>query len=426
MPQWNTKMKKEDLAFYGGPKGITDPAPHWQWPPNSENKRKAVQAYMETEEYNEHGYPEIVRQFERAFASYHGSKYALALNSGTSTLHAAFVAVGLGPGDELIAPTMTFYATATPVLQTGATPVFCDCEPDTGNIDPDDIERRITDRTKAIVITHICGHPCEMDKIMAIAKKHGLALIEDCSHAHGATYKGQMVGTFGDISCFSLDNRKILASGEGGILLTDNQRLFELALLAGDFGPRLQHELTFPDIAHYKATGLGCKHRIHPHSAAIANEELKSLDTYIALRKEKLDYLSGKIADIPGLAPPVTRTHTTRGAYFGYRPFYKPDELNGLNLNAFLAFMHAEGMEVRQSSNAPLHRLPIFVDRWPENQNLVLKNSETFYNSTLSLPTFTFEPLDILDRYAEAFEKVCGYFASHEADSANQACVKSN
>jgi len=401
----------QTLAILGGPKAIETPLPHFQWPPKSEKKKNAVMAYMTDELYNDHGYPAIVSKFEKEFAEYHGRKYALALNSGTSTLHAAFYAAGLKEGDELLAPTMTFYATATPVLPLGATPVFCDCEPDTGNIDPADIRRRITDKTKAIVITHLCGHPCEMDEIVDIAKQNNLILIEDCSHAHGSTYKGARVGTFGDIACFSLDNRKILASGEGGVLVTDDRKLFEKCLLIGDFGPRLSHELSIPEIARYRETGMGCKHRIHPHSAAIASEELKSLQDYIKLRGDKLDYLSRGIEGLPGISPPVTRPHVTRGAYFGYRPFYHPEQLGGLAIEDFIAALNAEGMEIRQSGNLALHKLPVFADRWAQVAETTLPNSDAFYSGTLSMPTFTLEPYELLDEYIACFKKVCAYYA---------------
>ena len=408
-------MKKEDLAIFGGPKAIDRPHPHWHWPPESQARTDAVVRYLEDPADNEKGYPVVVEKFERKFADYHGRKYALAMNSGTSSLFSAFFAAGLGPDDEIIAPTMTFIATATPLVQLKAKPVFCDCEPDTGNIDPDDIKKRITKKTKAIVITHLCGHPCEMDSIMDIAKENGLYLIEDCSHAHGSTFGGDRVGTFGDIACFSL-GQKILSSGEAGILLTDDQTLFERALLVSDFGPRLHHELTLPETRRYVETGFGLKCRMHPVSAAILDHELDYLETYIELRKEKLDYLSEGIEGLPGLSPPVTRAHVTRGGYFGYRPFYRPEALNGLELNAFLRILNAEGMEVRQSNNPPLHRLPLFSDLWPGTGETSLPNSEAFFDGTLSLPTFTTEPLEVIDDYVRAFKKVCEYFAFSNQD----------
>ena len=366
--------------------------------------------FLEDPAFNDKGYFVVVEKFERKYADYHDRKYAIGMNACTSALLSAFYAVGLGPGDEIIAPTMTFIATATPVAQLNATPIFCDCEPDTGNIDPEDIKRKITNKTKAIVITHLCGHPCEMDAITEIAKENGLALIEDCSHAQGSTYHGKKVGTFGDIACISL-GQKILWSGEAGILLTDDQKLFERSLLFSDFGTRLEHDLKLPETQRYVDTGLGLKCRMNPMSAAVLDSELDRLDTYIELRREKLDYLSNGIEGIPGLSPPVTRTDCTMGGYYSYRPFYDPDALNGLEMDAFMRIMHAEGMEVRRSNNPPLHLLPLFMDTWPDANKESLPISEAFFNSTLSMPTFTMEPLDIIDDYVQAFEKVCNYFA---------------
>lgn len=403
-------MKKEDLAIFGGPKAINRPHPHWQWPPKSKDKTDAVVDYLENPVFNEKGYPAVVETFEKKFADYHGAKYALSTNAGTSALHAAFFAAGLGPGDEILAPTMTFIATATPVARLGATPVFCDCEPDTGNIDPDDIKKRLTDKTKAIVITHLCGHPCEMDAITKIARENGLCLIEDCSHAHGSTYRGQKVGTFGDIACFSL-GQKILWSGEAGILLTDDQNLFERALLVSDLGTRLEYDLKLPENKRYEDTGLGLKCRMSPMSAAVLNSEMDRLDSYIGQRREKLDYLSRALEGIPGLAPPVTRADCTMGGYYSYRPFYDPDALNGLEMDAFMRIMNAEGMEVRRSNNPPLHLMALFMDNWPDANKESLPVSEAFFNRTLSMPTFTMEPLEIIDDYVQAFKKVCNYFA---------------
>jgi perosamine synthetase len=408
-------MKKEDLAIFGGPKAIDRPHPHWQWPPPSQARIDAVARYMENPVDNAKGYPVVVEAFERRFAEYQGSKYVIGMNACTSALFAAFFAVGLGEGDEIIAPTMTFIATATPVVRLNATAVFCDCEPDTGNIDPDDIRKRITKKTKAIVITHLCGHPCEMDPIVKIARENDLYLIEDCAHAHGSTYRGRKVGTFGDIACFSM-GRKILTGGEAGILLTDDQRLFERALMVSDFGPRLEHDLVLPETRRYVETGHGMKSRMNPLSAAILSHELDMLDTYIQQRREKLDYLSKGIEGLPGLAPPVTRPYATRGGYYSYRPFYKADELKGLDMDTFMRILHAEGMEVRRSNNPPLHRLPLFMDLSEKTRDTRLPASEAFYDKTLSMPTFTLEPLDILDEYIAAFGKVCEYFAFSNQD----------
>lgn len=410
-------MAQDTLAIFGGPKAVDYPHPHWQWPPKSAARTASVVDALENPRDNDKGYPEIVEKFERAFADYNDMKFAIGMNAGTSTLFSAFFAVGLEPGDEIIAPTMTFIATATPLARIGARPVFADCEPDTGNIDPADIEHRITSKTKAIVITHLCGHPCEMDEICRIAKKHGLALIEDCSHAHGSMYKARMVGTFGDISCFSL-GRKILTSGEAGILLTNDRRLYERALLVSDFGPRVESEMTLPETSRFSETGLGLKCRMHPLSAAILMHELAELDTYISCRKDRLDYFSNGIENLPGLAPPVTRDHATRGGYYSYRPFYYKEALKNISILEFMKLLHNEGVEIRRSNNPPLHLMALFNDYWPDTKQPSLPNSEVFFGTTLSLPTFTMEDYSFIDMYVDAFRKVSTYLA-YSNDSIN-------
>ncbi len=414
-------MKKKDLAIFGGKKAINFSQPHWKWPPSSSSKIKSILNYYKSgEKKNLMGYPKIVGEFEKNFANYQKRKYALTFNSGTSSLQAAFFSIGLKPGDEVIAPALTFHATATPIHSVNAIPVISDCESDTGNIDPESIKKNITKKTKAIVITHLCGHPCEMNEILKIVKKNKLFLIEDCSHAHGSKYKGVKVGNFGDIGCFSLDNNKLIAAGEGGILVTNNRKLFERALLSSDFASRIQNEIKLKSLKKYNETGLGFKHRIHPVSAAIANSELKKIKYYIKKRHKILNYFSKEIRKIPGISPPITKKYVTRGAYFGYRPFFESKKLNNISIHNFIRILQAEGMEVRQSGNRPLHLLPLFSSKKKGPKFLNKKSSgyrnykkgnlpksEKFYNSTISLPTFTFEKKKLIQAYIDTLKKVC-------------------
>ena len=416
-------IKKEDLSYYGGNKAINFKKPHWKWPPKYKEKNNSVLSYYKEEKYNKNGYPKIVEIFESNFKKYIGSKHTLSTNSGTSALHAAFFAVGISNGDEVLVPSMTFHATAGPIMQVDGVPVVCDCELDTGNIDPKDIEKKINKRTKANVITHLCGHPCDMQKIMKIVKKNKLFLIEDCSHAHGSTYNNKKVGTFGDIGVFSLDNNKLLAAGEGGILVTDNLLLFEKALLVSDFGPRIFNQIKNRKLKKYIDTGLGFKHRIHPASAAIANCELKKINFYIKKRFQTLNSFSKKISKIPGISPPVTRINCTRGAFFGYRIFFDKNFYNNVSVQHFVKLLQAEGMEIRKASNKPLQYLPLFhkqsgakflnkkFNNFRKFSDYDLPNSEYFYNNTLSLPTFTFEDKKLIESYIMAFKKVCNYLA---------------
>ena len=165
-----------------------------------------------------------VKQFEEMFAGYKGAKFAVALNSCTAGLHLAMLAIGIKPGDEVIVPTMTFAATANAVIHAGGKPVFVDCERETMNIDPTDIERKINRKTRAIIPVHFAGRPCRMDEIMSIARKNRLKVIEDCAHAVESLYRGKKVGTMGDIGCFSFYVTKNIVTGEGGMAITNQKK----------------------------------------------------------------------------------------------------------------------------------------------------------------------------------------------------------
>jgi len=421
-------MEEKKLAILGGKKAISFKSPHWKWPPISKSKLESIINYYNLgEKKNSNGYPKIVEIFEKNFAKYQKRKFALTFNSGTSSIQAALFAVGVKPGDEVIAPSLTHFATATPIFALNAIPVLADCEMDTGNIDYKSIEKKISKKTKAIIVTHICGHPCEMNKIIKIAKKNKLYLIEDCSHAHGSTYKGKKVGNFGDIGCFSLDNNKILGAGEGGILVTDKKFFFERAMLTSDIANRIQNEIKIKSLKKYNDTGLGFKHRIHPVAAVIANNELKKLNFYIRKRNKTLSFFSNEIKKIPGLSPPKTRKYVNRGAYFGYRPFFYKGELNNISIEKFIKILRAENMEVRLAGNKPLHLLPLFSNKrnGPKFLNRKDKNfrnykvgdlpkSVKFYYTTLSLPTFTFENKNLINQYIKALKKVCFYLSKNK------------
>ena len=407
------------LALFGGKKSITFNKPHWLWPVNSKNKIKVISNYFRNEHKYRSGYPEEVKNFERNFCKYLGTKYGLTTNSGTSALFAAFFAIDLRDGDEVIVPSLTYHASASPLVQFNCTPILADIELDTGNIDSKEIENLITKKTKAIVITHLCGHPCEMNEILKLKKKYNLKLIEDCSHAHGSLYNKKKVGTFGDISCFSLGNQKMLPSGEAGILVTNNKKLYERSMLISDFNERLSNEISDINLKKFSTTGLGFKHRINPISAVIANFELKNIDKTIRKRNKILNEFSEKLINIPGISPPITKKNMFRGAFFGYRPFINFKEINNIKLDKIIQILQAEGMEVRRSSHPPLHQLSLFkeaksINRIKKNKNFTksmnkkqnFKNAEKYYNSTISIPTFTFEKKELILEYINCFKKV--------------------
>ncbi|MCA9939977.1 MAG: DegT/DnrJ/EryC1/StrS family aminotransferase [Anaerolineales bacterium] len=410
------------LAINGGEKTVNINRSHFVWPPISEKTRAVVERQLGAgiSIYNKSG---IIAELEDQFADYHNRKHALLTSSGTAALHSVFVGANFSPGDEVLCPAYTFYATITPIFFTGAIPVLVDCRED-GNLDPDAIEAKITERTKAIVVTHMWGLPCEMDAISAIAARHNLQLFEDVSHAHGATYNDQLVGTFGDASAFSLQGQKTVTGGEGGILLTDNDEIFYRALLLGHYNKRCKTEIpSAHPLARYATTGMGLKLRIHPVAAAIAKQQFAGLPQILAGRQKMAQKMVTALADLPGIRVPVTPNQATH-TWYAFVMQYQAEELGGLPIERFYDALQAEGCKEldRPGSTCPLNYHPLFQDPgqlFPGyNGQLNYRAgdfpvAENFHSRCLKLPVWH-DPKDeeIVDLYIQAFRKVV---ANHHA-----------
>jgi len=255
---------------------IEAPYPHYTWPAVDPllELRVVKQLRRSLSERDRSG---VIGEYEERLGEFFGTKHALSFSSGTCALHAICVACGLGPGDEVLAPTYTFFATASPFAFEGVTVKFCDADA-FGNLSVESLRNNVGPATKAVILTHMWGVPCDMRKIVDFCREHGLRLIEDCSHAHLATFEGQQVGTFGDIGVFST-NQKVLTTGEGGFAITNDIELFEEMLLVGHYNHRCRQELR-KGSAHsaYALTGYGLKYRMLPLSAAIGLHQLERLD----------------------------------------------------------------------------------------------------------------------------------------------------
>jgi len=250
-----------------------------------------------------------VKKFEAAFAEFVGARHAVAVNSGTAALHLALDAIGLREGDEVIVPTMTFAATAEVVTYFKAKPVLVDCEPDTLNMDPARLEEAITPRCRAIIPVHFGGHPCEMDTILAIARTHGLKVIEDAAHALPAAYRSRTVGTIGDITCFSFYATKTITTGEGGMITTDDDeyaermRIMSLHGISKDAWNRYAAEGSW----FYEVLYSGYKYNLTDIAASIGIEQLKKCRRFCDARTEIAAAYSEGFADLAELSPPVCR-----------------------------------------------------------------------------------------------------------------------
>ncbi len=338
--------------------------PDYSWPVITDAVRERVADQL-GKTISIYGRSGIFEKFEDRWAARHARAYALLTNSGTAAIHSMYEALDLRPGDEVLVPCYTFHATVSPIVFTGAKPVPIDCGPD-GNMDPALIEAAITERTRAIIVTHMWGIPCEMAAIAAIARRRGLVLLEDCSHAHGASYRGVKCGAFGDMAAWSLQGEKIISGGEGGILVADKPEHYHRALLLGHYNKRPKSEIPASSPLHpFFLTGLGLKLRAHPLAIAMADEQLDHLDEWLALKNARAAAFSEMLSALPAIILPNTANRVP--AWYAY--VFQVDEAKsgGVTARQVHAALQAEGLREADmpGSTGPIHKLPLFT-RTPE------------------------------------------------------------
>ena len=268
-------------------------------------------------------------KFEEMFKEYKGVKYAMALNSCTAALHLSMLVVGIKQGDEVIVPTMTFASTASVVIHAGGIPVFADCERDTMNIDPVDIERKITHKTKAIIPVHFAGRACNMDAIMDIANNHNLKVVEDCAHACETKYHGEKAGTFGDVGCFSFYITKNIVTGEGGMAITNNEGYANMIKIMALHGMSRDAWKRFSDSGykHYQVLYAGYKYNMMDIQAAIGIHQLPRIEKYWERRQEVWNKYNKAFADLPVFTPAPIEPDT-KHAYHLYTLLLDTDNPN--------------------------------------------------------------------------------------------------
>ncbi|MBN2308748.1 MAG: DegT/DnrJ/EryC1/StrS family aminotransferase [Candidatus Hydrogenedentes bacterium] len=355
------------LAVHGGPKAVSASGTgRWEAIPAAEAKR-AIGGLLDQGVITISNGTGIVGEFEAAFRDLVGTRYALTTNNGTATLHSAYFAVGVGPGTEVLVPSYTWHASITPVLQCGATPVFCDIEPDTLVIDPDDIERKITGRTRAICVVHTWGNVADMDRIMPLAQAHGIAVVEDASHAHGALYKGRPVGSIGDVGCFSMQGAKAVSGGESGVITTDDPELFDRMILLGHFGrgPKGEGAHTFDELGDMS---LGSKYRPHPFAIALAHCQLKRLPELNRHRTRNYAILNDALRDVEGIETVEPREGCVRGGYLEFKFKASRAVVDRVPVERIEEALQAEGAPVKKDRYSNLnftygllHKAPLFT-----------------------------------------------------------------
>lgn len=424
---------KSSLAILGGPKSVTkEPSDIFTWPIITAEDEEAALTMLRRGGAMSN--TDVTIKLEKEICDYFGVKYALGYCNGTASLLGAMFGCGVGFGDEIIGPSLTYWANVMPALSLGATINFADCLDDTLCMDPADIEHRISEKTKAIVPVHYCGYPAEMDEIMAIAEKHNVKVIEDVSHAQGSLYKGRMCGTIGHVGAFSMMAGKSLVAGEGGMLVTNDQNIFERAVAFGHYErtglptmySNAEGQVTNPELKKFAGIPLGgYKHRMHQLSSTVGRVQLKYYPQRIKEIQKAMNRFWDLLEGVPGIKAhrPPAGSGSTMGGWYAARGLYRPEELGGLDVEKFCQAVQAEGVEAaRPGANRPLHLHPALheADIYGQGKPTVIANAsrdvrqgpgslpvaENAPKRCFSIPWFKHDRPDIIEEYASAFRKV--------------------
>lgn len=415
------KMNARPAILGGAPAVCSDHDEVCHWPVIDVRDEKAVLEILRDGNVSTHP---VIRSLESDYAAFAGRRHALAHNNGTSALLAAFFSLQLQPGDEILVPSATFWASALPMCWLGLVPVFCESEPERLGIDPVDMERKITRRTRAVVVVHLWGMPARMSEINAVARKHNLRIIEDASHVHGASWRDTPCGRLGDISVFSLQGDKLAPSGEGGVLLCDDDTCYERAICMGDITRII--ELDSP-ARRFAATSFGIKTRISPLSAALGRSQLGKLEEHNRQRNHNHEYLSAALEQM-GFDTFLPPAHIKR-VYFEY---IIRARFTDFPLHILIAALQAEGCRIDQPRYPLLHQQPFFTEgHWrqimrlaeneqlPDYSNYSLPDTESGSLYMLKLPVFPNRDNGLLDEYISAFRRVLAHkdaiIAAHES-----------
>ncbi len=322
-----------------------------------------------------------IEEFEKKVADYVGAKYAVAVNSGTAALHIACLAAGIGEGDEVITTPITFAASANCVLYCGARPVFADILPDTYNIDPEQIEEKLTERTKALIPVHYTGQPCDMERITEIARKHHLIVSEDAAHALGASYRGKRIGSLSDMTCFSFHPVKPITTGEGGMVVTNDETLYQRLLLFRSHGITRDESLMTENQGgwYYEQIALGYNYRITDISCALGCSQMNKLDGFLERRREIAAKYDKAFAEVDGIVTPKQ----AEGCQSGWH-LYMIQLLTRDRREAFDDLRRA-GIGVN------VHYIPVYQHPYYRQHgygDCCCPNAEKFYSRAVSLPIF--------------------------------------
>jgi perosamine synthetase len=313
----------------------------------------------------------FVRRFEHDFAEFCGVEHAVSTCNGTAALHLALASIDIGPGDEVIVPSLTFIATANSVRYTGATPVFADCEEDTWNLDPAEINRLVTPRTKAIIVVHLYGQPARMNEIMAAAQLHGIVVIEDAAEAHGALYKGRRVGGIGHLGCFSFFGNKIITTGEGGMVVCNSGPLADRLRILRDHGMD-------PD-RRYWHPWVGFNYRMTNLQAAVGCAQMERVEDILSRKHQIANWYRSRLSDLSGITMPPTNEWSD-SVYWLYSVLIEANS-NTLGRDSVLERLKEKRIEARPFFY-PAHEMP------PYHKSQTLPQTEDLSRRGLCLPSY--------------------------------------
>jgi dTDP-4-amino-4,6-dideoxygalactose transaminase len=389
----------------GGQPAVTYPerrhADASRWPIFGADEEAAVLDVLRNPGYGPIG------ALEREWKDYFGAPHVKAHCNGTSAIAAMFFALDLPPGSEILVPSYTFFATIVPMRLFGLVPVFVDIDPRTLNFDVEDARRRLTRDTRAVFPVHWMGLPCAMDDIEDFCREHGLIVLEDAAHAHGASLKGKLMGTWGRMSIFSYQASKPVPALEGGMGMYQAREDYERATTFGHYDLPGSFPAASP-YRKYEGTGLGLKLRMHPMAAALARAQLRQLASRNAAGVAQVRRLNDRITQLPGLVEPPSRPESRR-LYYSANILFLDEAKAGAPRAAFVKALQAEGVRAREHRYPLQHRLALYREAalWHHKPHIPeLPGSEQANRTAIALPYFTSEVPDLVEQYALAFEKV--------------------
>ncbi|MHA1734186.1 MAG: DegT/DnrJ/EryC1/StrS aminotransferase family protein [Promethearchaeota archaeon] len=395
-------QESEKLAIDGGEPAVTlDKDELLRWPRLDREEEEAVVGLIRKSEISTSSEPD---EFAREFQEFLGGEpeYYLPCYSGTSALYSAFFCAGVGPGTEVIGPAYTYWASTTPAAALGGRVVFAEVDEKSLCLDPEDFKEKITPKTKAVVPVHVWGWPAEIDDIVEIAHDHGIAVVEDAAHAHGAEYKGKKVGTIGDIGCFSFQASKLLPAGEGGMFVTANKEFYEKATALGHY-ERVGN--LSADYSKYAKTGFGFKHRMSPLHAAIARVQLRKypeVNEWVTKHSKKFREFLSKF---PGFRVHEPPDYIKRVYYENVVQFWPDDEGCPFEDDKELVWLlQSEGVWVNDSRYSLLNTQPFYLERGHSPDELPRTNE--IREHLIRFPNFHVPDEEYVEQYCHAIEKV--------------------